>query len=90
MNELFKALDDDTRRNIISLLGEQGRLSAGQLAEQLGLTKPNMSHHLSLLHRAGLVHRQKEGQFVYYTLNTTVFQDLLVWVHALINKKGEK
>ncbi len=81
MNALFKALNDPTRRQILDLL-RAGDLTAGDIADQFDMTKPSISHHLDLLRQADLVSSVKEGQFIRYTLNTTVFDELLVWVMA--------
>ena len=79
MNTLFKALNDPTRRQILDLL-RGGDLNAGDIAEQFDMTKPSISHHLDLLRQAGLVEATKQGQFISYTLNTTVLDDLLAWL----------
>ncbi|WP_174817556.1 MULTISPECIES: autorepressor SdpR family transcription factor [Paenibacillus] len=79
MNQAFKALSDPTRRKILDLLKEKD-LTAGEIANQFQMTKPSISHHLSLLKQADLVRDEREGQHIYYSLNTTVFQDLLKWV----------
>ena len=87
MKLVFKALNDDTRRKILELL-KQGSLSAGDIAERFDIGKPSISHHLDLLKQADLVTSEKKGQFVYYSLNTTVVDDLLSWLLKL--KKDEK
>ena len=79
MNNLFKALNDPTRRQILDLLRE-GDLNAGDIAERFDMTKPSISHHLDLLRQAGLVEATKQGQFINYSLNTTVLDDLLAWL----------
>jgi DNA-binding transcriptional ArsR family regulator len=79
MNNLFKALNDSTRRQILDLLRE-GDLNAGDIAERFDMTKPSISHHLDLLRQAGLVEATKQGQFINYSLNTTVLDDLLAWL----------
>ena len=79
MNLLFKALNDPTRRQILDLLRE-GDLNAGEIAERFDMTKPSISHHLDLLRQAGLVESVKQGQFITYSLNTTVLDDLLAWL----------
>jgi ArsR family transcriptional regulator len=79
MNNLFKALNDPTRRQILDLLRE-GDLNAGEIAERFDMTKPSISHHLDLLRQAGLVESVKQGQFITYSLNTTVLDDLLAWL----------
>ncbi|TLS35791.1 autorepressor SdpR family transcription factor [Pseudalkalibacillus caeni] len=78
MNDTFKALADGTRRQIIQLLKEKD-MTAGEIAEHFNISKPSISHHLNLLKRAEIVIDERKGQFIYYSLNTTVFQDLVGW-----------
>src|SRR5580693_56250 len=73
---VFKALADPTRRKILHLLNE-GDKTAGQLAEQFEISAPSMSHHFNILKQADLIYARREGQMIYYSLNTTVFQDLV-------------
>ncbi|MEP7236641.1 MAG: autorepressor SdpR family transcription factor [Ferruginibacter sp.] len=79
MNALFKALNDGTRREILELL-KKGDLTAGDIADQFNISKPSISHHLDILRQAGLVHSAKDGQFIYYSLNTTVMDEMLKWL----------
>ncbi|GAB3229585.1 hypothetical protein GCM10027346_15120 [Hymenobacter seoulensis] len=79
MNALFKALNDPTRRAILELLREQPR-TAGEIADHFQFSKPTISHHLDLLRQADLVTSDKQGQFVTYTLNMTVVDELLGWL----------
>ena len=79
MNTIFKALNDTTRRQILDLL-RAGDMTAGDIAEQFDMSKPSISHHLDLLRQAGLVDSVKEGQFIRYTLNTTVLDEMLSWL----------
>ncbi|MBO0357718.1 winged helix-turn-helix transcriptional regulator [Hymenobacter sp. BT186] len=79
MNALFKALNDPTRRAILELLREQPR-TAGEIADHFQFSKPTISHHLDLLRQADLVSSDKQGQFVTYTLNMTVMDELLGWL----------
>jgi ArsR family transcriptional regulator, arsenate/arsenite/antimonite-responsive transcriptional repressor len=76
-NEVFRALADPTRREILRLL-RRGEMSAGELAEHFDMTKPSMSHHFNLLKQADLVTTRRDGQQIIYALNTTVMQDLAV------------
>ena len=78
MNHLFKALNDATRREILELLKE-GDKTAGEIADCFAISKPSISHHLDLLKQAGLVEAQKQGQFIYYSLNTTVVDEIAKW-----------
>jgi ArsR family transcriptional regulator len=87
-NDVFKALADPTRREILRLLGH-GEQSAGQLAERFDMTKPSMSHHFSVLKQADLVCSRREGQQIFYSLNTTVIQDVLTWLWDVFGEAGE-
>jgi len=78
MNILFKALNDATRREILELLKEKD-LTAGEIADHFHITKPSISHHLDLLKQAGLVESLKQGQFIYYSLNTSVVDEIVKW-----------
>ena len=80
MNDAFKALADPTRREILRLL-RNSEMTAGELAERFDMAKPSMSHHFAVLKEADLIHSRREGQQIYYALNTTVVEDLLaaVW-----------
>jgi ArsR family transcriptional regulator len=82
MNILFRALNDPTRRQILEIL-RKGDLTAGEIADRFEMTKPSISHHLDLLKQAELVSADKRGQFIYYTLNTTVLDELLSWIFTL-------
>jgi len=87
LNDAFKALADPTRRKILDLLKE-GDLSAGEIAEHFEMTKPSISNHLSLLKQAELVRDERRGQHIVYSLNTTVFQDVLKWIMDLQDAGG--
>lgn len=86
LNTLFKALNDTTRREILELLKEKD-LTAGEIADKFNISKPSISHHLDLLRQAGLVVSVKEGQYIYYSLNTTVMDEMLKWIINLQSKK---
>jgi len=86
MNILFKALNDNTRREILELLRDKD-LTAGEIADQFHISKPSISHHLDLLKQAGLVEAVKEGQFIYYSLNTTVVDEIVKWLMQFKTKK---
>lgn len=82
MNKVFKALNDPTRREILDLLKEKD-LTAGEIASAFNISKPSISHHLDKLKQADLVTSEKKGQFIYYSLNTTVLDDILNWFLTL-------
>jgi len=79
MNKAFKALNDPIRRKILELLRERD-MNAGEIADHFKITKPSISHHLDLLAQADLVIRLKQGQFVNYSLNTTVVDEIIQWL----------
>jgi len=89
MNNLFKALNDATRREILELL-KKGDLTAGEIADHFHISKPSISHHLDLLKQAGLVENTREGQFIYYSLNTSVFDELVTWFLQFNKKNNTK
>ena len=79
MNEIFKALNDATRREILELLKTKN-MSAGEIADQFNMSKPSISHHLDILKRADLITSEKSGQFIFYSINTTIMEDVLQWI----------
>ena len=78
-SNIFKVLADEQRRQILQML-KDGRLSAGEIAERLSVTPAALSYHLRLLKSADLVIEYKSKNFVYYEINTTVLQELILWV----------
>ena len=86
----FKAIADPTRREILHLLRKE-EMTAGDVAAHFDMTKPTMSHHFSVLKDAGLVTSRREGQTIWYALNTTVLEDVLAWTMDMARgAKGEK
>ncbi len=83
MNDAFKALADPTRREILRLL-RGGEKTAGELARHFDMTRPSMSHHFAVLRQADLIASRRDGQQIYYFLNTTVVEDLLALVWGLL------
>jgi ArsR family transcriptional regulator len=78
LNEVFKAIADPTRREILRLLRHE-EMSAGEVAARFDMTKPTMSHHFAVLKAAGLITSRREGQTIWYALDTTVLEDVLAW-----------
>ena len=76
---IFKVLADPQRREILTML-RSGRLNAGEIAQSLGVSPAALSYHLKLLKAADLVLEYKEKNFIYYEVNTSVFQELILWV----------
>ena len=90
LNDVFKAIADPTRREILRLLRHE-EMSAGDVAARFDMTKPTMSHHFAVLKAAGLIESRREGQTIWYSLNTTVLEDVLAWTLDLAQgAKGEK
>lgn len=84
MPDVFRALADPTRREILRLLGEKD-LTAGEIAGRFDMTFPSVSHHLNILKNAGLITDEREGQHIRYHLNTTVIESLIGRLYDLIN-----
>jgi ArsR family transcriptional regulator len=86
----FKAIADPTRREILHLLRKE-EMTAGDVAARFDMTKPTMSHHFSVLREAGLVTSRREGQTIWYALNTTVLEDVLAWTLDMArDARGDK
>ena len=86
IQETMRALADPVRRRILNLLKE-GRMSAGEIVERFDITGAAISRHLSVLKDADLIRDTREGKFIYYELNASVLEEILIWVADL---KGEK
>ena len=84
--DTFKALGDPARREILMLL-KNGRLSAGEIGKHFDMTGATISYHLSILKKADLVHESREKNFIYYDLNTSVVEEIMLWLRDL---KGDK
>jgi len=89
MNILFKALNDPTRRKILELLRTKD-MTAGEIADEFNISKPSISHHLDLLKQASLVEALKQGQFIFYSLNTTVVDEIVQWFIQFKTKKKKQ
>ena len=85
LQHTLKALADPIRREILNLL-KKGRLSAGEICEHFSVTDASISRHLSVLKDADLVRDTREGKFIFYELNTSVLEEIMLWVRDL---KGE-
>lgn len=90
LNEVFKAIADPTRREILRLLRHE-EMSAGEVAARFDMSKPTMSHHFAVLKAAGLITSRREGQTIWYALDTTVLEDVLAWSMDMARgARGEK
>ena len=86
LQDTLRALADPIRREILSLL-KGGRLSAGEIGQHFPVTAAAISRHLSVLREADLIRDQREGKFIYYELNTSVLEEIMLWLTEL---KGEE
>lgn len=87
--DTFKALGDPTRRQILQMLAREGDLTAGDIASRFEISAPSVSHHLAVLKSANLVQDTRHGQSIVYSLNTTVFQELIKWFFDVMGE-GEQ
>ena len=85
----FKALSHPVRREILDLL-KMDKMSAGEIADQFELTGATISHHLNVLKQADLVVETREKNFIYYELNTSVLEDMMVWLADLKGSKRDE
>ena len=89
LSDTFKAISDPERREIIEMLRNE-RKSAGEIAQKFNLTNATVSYHLAQLKKADLVTETREKNFIFYELNVSVFEDVLVWIYKLGGKENEK
>ena len=82
INDTLKAIYDPVRRDILSML-KNGRMSAGEIGEKFNLTGATVSYHLAKLKKADLVSEEKYKNFVYYSLNASVFEEVLAWIYNI-------
>ncbi|NLJ58260.1 MAG: winged helix-turn-helix transcriptional regulator [Tissierellia bacterium] len=87
--ETFKALSDPIRREILVMLKE-GKMSAGEIAENFDMTGATISYHLSQLKKAGLLFESKYKNFIYYEINVSVFEEVMLWLTQFGGVKDEK
>ena len=86
MQETFKALSDPTRREILELLKER-RMTAGEIASHFQMTNATVSHHLAVLRKADLISDDRDGKYIYYELNMSVFSEMLGWALGFAKEK---
>ena len=82
IQDTLKALADPIRREILNLL-KKGRLSAGEICEHFSVTGASISRHLAILREADLIRNQREGKFIYYELNASVLEEIMLWITDL-------
>ena len=88
MSETLKAISDPVRRNILEMLKEEKK-SAGELDSEFNLSGATVSYHLTQLKKAGLILESRHKNFIYYELNASVFEEVLVWIYGLGGKDNE-
>ena len=88
MSETLKVISDPVRRNILEMLKEDKK-SAGELASEFNLSGATVSYHLTQLKKAGLILESRHKNFIYYELNASVFEEVLVWIYGLGGKDNE-
>lgn len=86
INKTFQALSDHTRMEIIELL-RINDLTAGEIAQHFDISRPSISHHLSVLKNADLILDERKGQYIYYSLNTSVVDDVIAWLVKIFGKE---
>ena len=89
LSDTFKAISDPVRREILEMLRNE-RKSAGEIAQKFNLTNATVAYHLAQLKKADLVTETREKNFIFYELNVSVFEDILVWIYKLGGKENEK
>jgi ArsR family transcriptional regulator len=89
MKNLFKALNDPTRRAILDMLKSQD-WTAGEIGDSFDMSGPSISHHLNILKTAGLVTDTRHGRYIRYELNTTVLEEAMQWLMTLMNDDSEE
>ena len=87
--ETFKALSDPVRREILVML-KQGKMSAGEIGQAFDMTGATISYHLSQLKKAGLIIESKYKNYIYYELNTSVFEEVMLWFSQFGGNRDEK
>lgn len=86
MSKAFKALSDETRREILKLLNKKD-MNAGEISDHFNMSKPSISKHLDILRETGLISSEKKGQYVIYSVNTSVIQEVLGNFIEIFTKK---
>ena len=87
MGDVYKAISDPIRREILDLLKEK-EMTVNEIVNKFNISQPSISNHLTILKNAGLIRAEKSGKYVYYSLNTTVLTESFRWFFSLLNSKG--
>lgn len=86
---VFKALSDPIRRDILMLLKKRGEMSAGDIASESDLSNATISYHLSLLKKADLIFENRQQKYIYYKINVSVFEDIVLWCMQFNERDGK-
>lgn len=86
----FKALSDPVRTDILNMLRKRGSMNAGDIASEFNLTNATISYHLKILKNADLIYEKRDKNFIFYELNTSIFEDLLTWIVKFRGESNEK
>lgn len=89
ISETLKAISDPVRREILEMLKE-GKMTAGEISSKFNLTDATVSYHLSILKKAGLIVEDKVKKYIFYELNISVFEEVLIWIRKFGGEKNEK
>jgi len=89
LQRTLKALADPTRREILNML-KSGRMSAGEIEQRFEMSFAAVSRHLSVLREADLIHDQREGKYIFYELNATVLEEIMLWITDLRGGKEDE
>ena len=87
--ETLKAISDPVRRSILEML-KKGKMTAGDIAKEFNITNASVSYHLSYLKKVDLIREEKYKNYIYYELNTSVFEEILVWFYQFVNNENKK
>ena len=90
LQDTLKALSDPARRKILELLKKTDRMTAGEIGKEFSMTGATLSHHLSVLKNAGLVDCERQGTFLYYSINTSVMEDMMAWFAQFLGGKDDE
>jgi DNA-binding transcriptional ArsR family regulator len=88
LQNTMRALSDPIRREILNLL-KQGRMSAGDIVDHFNVTGASISRHLSVLREADLIRDHREGKFIFYELNASVLEEIMLWISDIKGGKNE-
>lgn len=89
-SKTFKALSDPVRMDILDMLRKENSMKAGDIAAEFNLTQATISYHLKILKNADLIYERRNGNFIFYELNTSIFEDVLAWILKFRGENNEE